>query len=103
MSSTTLLLSRADVERLLTAVAAKYLVRRECGTAPICGCGGQAAAQLHALVRVRKPGRILAYDQDAAKAAAFAASLGKELGIPVEPAPDLAAAVAGTMLSSPAR
>ena len=79
-----------------TAVAAKYLSRQECGTALICGCGGQAAAQIRALVRVRKPRRILAFDLDAAKSSAFAASLGKELGIPVESAPDLAAAVAGS-------
>ena len=76
-----------------TAVAAKYLARRDCDTALICGCGGQAAAQLRALLRVRKPRRILAYDQDAGRAAAFAASLAKELSIPTEAAQGLAAAV----------
>src|SRR6185295_2247744 len=38
-----------------TAVAAKYLARKDCATALICGCGGQAAAQLRALLQVRKP------------------------------------------------
>src|SRR6476646_10287192 len=56
-----------------TAVAAKYLARQECGTVFICGCGGQAAAQLRALLCVRKPREVLVFDQDAGKAAAFAA------------------------------
>jgi alanine dehydrogenase len=59
-----------------TAVAAKYLARPECETVLICGCGGQAAAQLEALLCVRKPRRILAYDRDERRAAAFAARFG---------------------------
>jgi alanine dehydrogenase len=55
-----------------TAVAAKHLARETCGAALICGCGAQAAAQLDALLRVRTPKRLYAYDQDFAKAAAFA-------------------------------
>ena len=55
-----------------TAVAAKYLARPECGTALICGCGAQAAAQLQMLLAVRTPQRVLAYDRDATRAAAFA-------------------------------
>jgi ornithine cyclodeaminase/alanine dehydrogenase-like protein (mu-crystallin family) len=54
-----------------SAVAAKYLAKKECDTLLICGCGGQARAQLDAMVRVRKPRRILAYDRDAARMAAF--------------------------------
>ena len=75
-----------------TAVAAKYLAQQECGTVLVCGCGGQAAAQLRALLCVRRPRQVLAYDQDAGKAAAFAFALGKELAIPVVAAPDLAKA-----------
>jgi alanine dehydrogenase len=75
-----------------TAVAAKYLARQEIGTALICGCGGQAAAQLRALLCVRKSRQVLAYDQDAGKAAAFAISLGKELETPIVCAPNLAEA-----------
>ena len=52
-----------------TAVAAKYLSRTGSKTLLICGCGAQAPAQLAALLAVRSPKRILAYDQDAKKAA----------------------------------
>ncbi len=79
-----------------TAVAAKYLARETCEAALICGCGGQAATQLRALLRVRKPARIRAYDQDAEKAKAFAAALGDELPIPIELVMDLAQAIAAS-------
>jgi len=79
-----------------TAVAAKYLAREKCDTVLICGCGGQAAAQLRALLRVRSPARIRAYDQDAAKARAFAAALAVETGLPVTPVDDLSWAIAGS-------
>src|SRR5215213_5360993 len=52
-----------------TAVAASYLARESCETALICGCGAQAHAQVRALLRVRSPARILAFDLDARKAA----------------------------------
>jgi alanine dehydrogenase len=79
-----------------TAVAAKYLARREADAALICGCGGQAAAQLRALLRVRRPARIYAYDQDAAKAKAFAAALGSETALPIQAVADLPRAVAAS-------
>src|SRR5258706_1070671 len=56
----------------------------------ICGCGGQAAAQLRALLQVRRPARVYAYDQDPGKASAFAAAT----STPVTPVADLAEAVA---------
>ncbi len=62
-----------------TAVAAKYLAREDCETMLVCGCGGQAAAQLQALLCVRKPRRILAYDRDAGRASAFSARFGAEV------------------------
>lgn len=62
-----------------TAVAAKYLAREECGTMLVCGCGGQAAAQLDALLCVRKPRRIFAYDRAASRASAFSARFGAEV------------------------
>jgi len=72
-----------------TAVAAKYLARRDCETALICGCGGQAAAQLRALLTVRNPHVVWAYDQDNVRAAGFAASMERELGIDVRPSATL--------------
>jgi ornithine cyclodeaminase/alanine dehydrogenase-like protein (mu-crystallin family) len=54
-----------------TAVAAKHLAREDCDALLICGCGAQAPAQLRALLRVRRPRRILAYDLDEAKVGEF--------------------------------
>jgi alanine dehydrogenase len=81
-----------------TAVAAKYLARRDCETALICGCGGQAAAQLRALLTVRNPHVVWAYDQDNVRAAGFAASMGRELGIDVRPSATLEDAVAASRI-----
>ena len=63
-----------------TAVAARHLAPKECDSALIVGCGGQAAAQLQALLTVCKPRRVLAYDTDPSKARAFAASMRVEVG-----------------------
>ena len=64
-----------------SAVAAKHLARRDCDTALICGCGGQARAQLEALLCVRSPRRIFAYDTDAKRSAAFARDAGVEVSV----------------------
>ena len=71
-----------------SAVAVRHLAREACDTSLICGCGGQARAQLEALLCVRKPRRVLAYDVDCEKAARFASAFGER----VVAAPDLAAA-----------
>lgn len=68
-----------------TAVAAKYLSRENSDTLLICGCGAQAPAQLAALLAVRRPRRVLAYDRDPARAAGLAGAeavrdLAKALG-----------------------
>ena len=81
-----------------TAVAVKYLAGENCEAALICGCGAQASAQLRALLRVRRPRRVYAYDQDAKKAAAFAVTASRDLQMDVMPAPDLASAVAMSTL-----
>ncbi|HEY2627980.1 MAG TPA: ornithine cyclodeaminase family protein [Usitatibacter sp.] len=77
-----------------TAVAAEHLARRECGGVLICGCGGQAASHLRALLRVRSPARIYVYDQDAAKASAFAAAMSREVALLVVAVTEFAEAVA---------
>ncbi|HZT61564.1 MAG TPA: hypothetical protein VFA36_00395, partial [Burkholderiales bacterium] len=107
-------MSRSDVERLLTpdaciaavelrtaaatAVAAKYLAPERCETALICGCGAQAAAQLRALLRVRRPARIYAYDQDSEKARQFASRQEAELAMEVSGVPDLREAAAASRI-----
>jgi alanine dehydrogenase len=78
------------------AVAVKYLAREKCDTALICGCGGQAVAQLRALLRVRSPARIYAYDQDAEKAKTFAARLSRETAVEIAPVTDLPQSIAAS-------
>src|SRR5215470_6012953 len=46
-----------------TAVAAKYLARKNSRTVTICGCGNQAPHQLRALARVLRLERVFACDQ----------------------------------------
>lgn len=79
-----------------TAVAAKYLAPERCEAALICGCGAQAPAQLRALLRVRTPARLYAYDQDGARAAALAAAVSDELAIAITPVSDLEQAAAAS-------
>jgi alanine dehydrogenase len=79
-----------------TAIAAKYLSRESSSTALICGCGAQALEQLRALLCVRNPARVFAFDIDPAKASAFAAAAQKALAANVTAVQDLPA----TMLSS---
>jgi len=81
-----------------TAVAAKYLAPEQCDAALICGCGGQAATQLRALLRVRRPVRVYAYDQDREKARLFATGQEAELAIEVSAVPDLGEAVAASRI-----
>jgi ornithine cyclodeaminase/alanine dehydrogenase-like protein (mu-crystallin family) len=58
-----------------TAVAARYCARVGARTVTICGCGDQARAQVLALGCVRPLARVFAYDVDARRAEALAASL----------------------------
>ena len=54
-----------------SAVAAKYLAKRDAKTITIVGCGTQAHAQLDAIKRVRPIERVFAVDVDRAKAEAI--------------------------------
>jgi alanine dehydrogenase len=76
-----------------TAVAAKYLARRDSQTITICGCGNQGRVQLKALSRVRPLRAVFAYDKSGEQALRFAHELASDLKISVTPATDLAAAV----------
>ncbi len=59
-----------------TAVAAKYLARRDARSVLVCGCGNQGRIQLRALQRVRHIEQVFAWDADRDAAAAFAGETG---------------------------
>lgn len=75
-----------------TAVAARRLARAESAVLTVAGCGNQGRVQLRALARVLPIRTVHAVDQDAARAARFAAELGAELAIDVRAASSLSAA-----------
>jgi alanine dehydrogenase len=81
-----------------TAVAVKYLAPERCEAALICGCGAQAATQLRALLRVRRPARVYAYDQDCEKARQFAGGQEAEFPIEVSAVSDLHEAAAASRI-----
>jgi ornithine cyclodeaminase len=69
------------------AVAANWLARRDARVAGVLGAGVQARLQLEALKLGRDIGRALVWARDAARAQAFAASAGAELGLEIAVAP----------------
>jgi alanine dehydrogenase len=77
-----------------SAVAAKYLARKDWKTLALCGCGGQALAQLQALLSFGKAQRVLVYDAATDRATAFAARAASLTGMAVDACIDLARAVA---------
>ena len=76
-----------------TAVAAKYLARRDSSVATICGCGEQGGAQLRALCLVLPLRKAYAVDANLNASLRFAAELSAELSIDVEPARSLQHAI----------
>lgn len=64
-----------------SALAARYLARRDSKIIAICGCGAQAGPQLAAMKHALPIEECLAWDVDRARAAAFAGKAGKTLGI----------------------
>jgi len=76
-----------------TAVAAKYLARKNSLVATICGCGVQSRAQLRALSLMLPLRRAYAFDVDSNASLRFAAELSRELKIDIEPAPSLPDAI----------
>ncbi|MGH6947465.1 MAG: ornithine cyclodeaminase family protein, partial [Kiloniellales bacterium] len=77
------------------AVAAKHLSRADSKTAAILGGGGQARLQLRALTLVRPIERARLWARRPEQAKDAAAALSAELGIAVEPAASVRAAVDG--------
>jgi len=74
-----------------TALAARFLARRDSATILVCGCGAQGAAQLDALRAVLPLSRAFAWDRDRARAAALAEAAAGD-GLVASAAGDLAAA-----------
>jgi alanine dehydrogenase len=72
-----------------TAVAAKYLARKDSRIATICGCGDQGRVQLQALTQILKLQRAFAYDIAEERASEFAHECSANLGIPVQATKDL--------------
>jgi alanine dehydrogenase len=82
-----------DITRLrtgaATAVAAKYLARRDSRSVTICGCGNQGHVQLNALCRVFRVEDVFAYDKDQEKALEFTNGVKETLGIAAHSVTDL--------------
>jgi ornithine cyclodeaminase/alanine dehydrogenase-like protein (mu-crystallin family) len=79
-----------------TAVAAKYLARKDSSVATICGCGEQGRAQLRALSLVLPLRHTYAFDVDSNASLRFAAELSRVLQIEIEPASGLLDAIQGS-------
>src|SRR4029077_1422152 len=67
-----------------SAVAAKYLARKNSSVAAICGCGEQGRAQLRAIQTVLPLKEVYAFDSNFEAARIFAAELSRELKINIE-------------------
>ena len=72
-----------------TAVAAKYLARRDSKVATVVGCGVQGRVQLKSLAEVLPLEKVYVYDQVEALAGKFAGEMSEELKIEVIPVKDL--------------
>jgi len=79
-----------------TAVAAKYLARRDARRATIVGCGVQGEIQLAAIACVLPLEHVWVLDSDAGRAAGLAARASAQLGIPVEVGTDLRTSLRGS-------
>lgn len=79
-----------------TAVAARYLARRDSKSILICGCGNQGRVSLDALSKIFSFERVFAYDIDSIQARRFANELSDELKIAVKTSSDLEEAMKGS-------
>jgi len=76
-----------------SAVAAKYLARKDSSVATICGCGEQGRAQLRAIQSVVPLKKIYAFDLNERTMTELANQLSAELKIDIEPTRDLPTAI----------
>jgi alanine dehydrogenase len=64
-----------------TAVAAKYLALQDAKTITICGCGNQGRISLKALMKVRNPEKVFAFDIDKLQAEEFTRQFAREIEV----------------------
>ena len=76
-----------------TALAAKYLARKESRTVGIVACGVQGRSNLAALACQFKIDKVMAYDLHPEVARRFAAEMAETLGIEIEPVANVSEAV----------
>jgi alanine dehydrogenase len=76
-----------------SAVAAKYLARKESSVATICGCGQQGRTQLRAVLLVLPLTKVYVFDVNKRAAIDFRNELSPELKIDIELVHDLASAI----------
>ena len=76
-----------------SAVAAKYLARKDSSVATICGCGEQGRAQLRAIQSVVPLKKIYAFDLNERTMTELANQLSADLKIDIEPTRDLPSAI----------
>ena len=76
-----------------SAVAARYLARKESSVATICGCGQQGRAQLRAVLLVLPLTKVYAFDLDERAAIDLKNELSSELKIDIESIRDSAIAM----------
>jgi alanine dehydrogenase len=79
-----------------TAVAARYLARREASSLALIGCGAQARSHIRAVNEVRPLARATLLDRDPARAQRLSRWVEEELDVPVEIVGDVGAAVAAS-------
>jgi len=77
----------------VAALAAQHLSLASANTITIVGCGEQGEAQLRAMGLVRDLRQAFVIDAEVAKAEAFAKRMSGDVGLRVEPAANLAAAI----------
>ena len=68
-----------------SALAAKYLARKNARILSICGCGDQGRVQAEALSEIISFEKAYAWDRDADKARSFAEAMGQKLGFEFQP------------------
>ena len=76
-----------------TAIAARYLARRESSVVTMCGCGNQGRIQLRAICHALPIRKAFAFGLTLEKSRAFAAAMSGELNIVVEATNDLPSAL----------